>query len=45
MFCAIAKEGTKVGMWFKFSVFMRMQKNKAVTTKNFKVRVVGRRTM
>ena len=45
MFGAIAKEATKVGPWFKFSVFMRMEKNKAGTTKNFKVRVVGRSTI
>ena len=45
MFCVIAKKATEEGTWFKFSVFVRMQKNKARTTKNFKVRVVGRSTI
>ena len=33
MFCAIAKKTTESDMWFKFNVFMRMQKNKAGTIK------------
>ena len=45
MFGAIAKKATKAGPWFKFSAFMRMEKNKASTTKSFKVRVVGRSTI
>ncbi|TYK05716.1 uncharacterized protein E5676_scaffold98G002000 [Cucumis melo var. makuwa] len=36
MFYAIVKKITEAGTWFKFSVFMRMQENKASTTKDFK---------
>ncbi|KAA0032245.1 putative leucine-rich repeat receptor-like serine/threonine-protein kinase [Cucumis melo var. makuwa] len=45
MFCAIVKKTIEASTWLKFSVFMRMQENKASTSKNFKVRVVGRSTI
>ena len=44
MFYVIAKKAIEASMWFKFTVLMRMQKNKADTTKNFKVKVVRRST-
>ena len=45
LFCATTKKATKADTWFKFNVFMRMEKNKASTIENFKVRVVRRSTI
>ncbi|KAA0066417.1 putative leucine-rich repeat receptor-like serine/threonine-protein kinase [Cucumis melo var. makuwa] len=35
MFCVTAKKATEAGTRFKFSMFMRMEKNKTCTTKNY----------
>ena len=45
MLCAIAKKIAEAGTRFNFSVFMRMQKNKTSTTKDFKVGIVRRSTI